>query len=45
MTSQQKMARLLLLAALLAFPYLAHCAYPWPDNVTQEKGYIEVRTC
>ena len=33
---------LLFAAALLAIPSLTLCAYPWPDNVTQYKGYIEV---
>ena len=38
------MARWLLFAAvLLVIPALALCAYPWPDNVTQHKGYIEVQ--
>jgi len=29
---------------LLAFalPGLVQCEYPWPDKVTQHKGYIEV---
>ncbi len=36
------MASSLLLATLLLLPCLASCAFPWPDNVTQHKGYIEV---
>ena len=32
----------LLLASLLFFPSLVICDYPWPDNVTQHKGYIQV---
>ncbi|CAI8028703.1 Serine carboxypeptidase S10 family member 1 [Geodia barretti] len=27
---------------LVLLPALALCSYPWPDNVTQHKGYIEV---
>ena len=36
------MASSLLFATLLFLPCLASCAFPWPDNVTQHKGYIEV---
>ncbi|XP_064395580.1 serine carboxypeptidase S10 family member 1-like [Halichondria panicea] len=36
------MASSLLLATLLLLPCLSSCAFPWPDNVTQHKGYIEV---
>lgn len=37
------MARWLLFAAvLLVIPALTLCAYPWPGNVTQHKGYIQV---
>jgi len=32
----------LLFAAALALPSLVQCEYPWPDKVTQHKGYIEV---
>ena len=31
------------LTAALLLPSLALCGYPWPDNVTQHKGYIVVR--
>ncbi|KAL5484491.1 hypothetical protein EMCRGX_G021002 [Ephydatia muelleri] len=27
---------------LLALPSIGVCGYPWPDNVTQHRGYIEV---
>ena len=38
------MSRLaLFLAAVLLLPAVAVCSYPWPDNVTQHSGYIEVR--
>ena len=33
---------LMLLLALLAFPNSGVCGYPWPDNVTQYRGYVEV---
>lgn len=32
----------LFLTAVILLPALALCSYPWPDNVTQHKGYIEV---
>ncbi len=38
----RKMASGLLFATLFFLPCLASCAFPWPDNVTQHKGYIEV---
>ena len=31
------------LGSLLLLPCLVSCSYSWPDNVTQHKGYIEVR--
>ena len=33
----------LLLAGLLALFWAAQAGYPWPTNVTQVHGYIEVR--
>ena len=33
---------ILLVASLLVLPSLVVCDYPWPDNVTQHKGYIQV---
>ena len=27
---------------LVLLPAVVLCSYPWPDNVTQHKGYIEV---
>ena len=35
-------ACVLLLASLVVLPGLVVCNYPWPDNVTQYKGYIQV---
>ena len=32
----------LLLIAAFVLPVLVVCDYPWPDKVTQHKGYIEV---
>lgn len=32
----------LLLVSLLLLPSLVVCGYPWPDNATQYKGYIQV---
>ena len=34
--------KLLLVASLLGLPEAVICNYPWPDNVTQYKGYIQV---
>ena len=40
---QRKMTRIgLLLSAAFVLPVLVLCDYPWPDKVTQHKGYIEV---
>ena len=32
----------LLLSVAFVLPVLVVCDYPWPDKVTQHKGYIEV---
>ena len=32
----------MLFVAAFALPSLVQCEYPWPDKVTQHKGYIEV---
>ena len=38
-----EMKALLLVAGLLALFWGAQAGYPWPTNVTQVHGYIEVR--
>ena len=41
---QRKMTRVgLLLSAAFVLPVLVLSDYPWPDKVTQHKGYIEVK--
>ena len=42
MASSLAVSGVLLLGSLLLLPGLVSCSYPWPDNVTQHKGYIEV---
>lgn len=32
----------LILGSVLLLPSVVLCSFPWPDNVTQHKGYIEV---
>lgn len=34
--------KLLVVASLLVLPGVVVCDYPWPDKVTQYKGYIQV---
>ena len=34
---------LLVVSVLQVVPSSVVCDYPWPDNVTQHKGYIQVR--
>lgn len=36
--------KVLLLAGLFALFWAAQAGYPWPSNVTQVHGYIEVPT-